>query len=66
MTDMHDSPRVVSLSEREYQLMVNGLNSFRSDCIRAEKPVDDINLLLMKVIQAPRKKERRRDGYEAR
>ncbi len=63
---MHESPRIVSLSEREYQLMVNGLNSFRSDCIRDKKPTEDINLLLMKVIQAPRKKERRRDGYEAR
>ena len=46
--------------------MVSGLMDFRNDLLRDEKPTEDINDLILKVIDAPTKKEKRRADCEAR
>lgn len=46
--------------------MVSGLMDFRNDLLRDEKPTEDINDLILKVIDAPTKKEKRRTDREAR
>ena len=48
------------------RLMVSGLMDFRNDLLRDEKPTEDINDLILKVIDAPTKKEKRRADREAR
>ena len=58
--------RVVTLSDFEQRLMVNGLAEFRNTLIWEEKPTEDINELLLKVIDAPTKKEKRKQDREAR
>lgn len=53
---MAEEKRVVVLSPFEYRLMVNGLADFRNNLIRNQKPTEDINDLLLKVIDAPKRK----------
>ena len=61
---MADIRNPLQVSDSEQRLMVNGLNAFRNDLIRAGKPTEDINALLMKVIDAPEKKPKRKFDRE--
>ena len=63
---MAEEKRVLELTNFEYRLMVGGLASFRNDLIREEKPTEDVNELLLKVIDAPKKKRFGRSGDDAR
>ena len=63
---MAEEKRVVELTNFEYRLMVGGLASFRNDLIREEKPTEDVNELLLKVIDAPKKTRFGRSGGDAR
>ena len=63
---MRDEKRVVTLNSFEQQLMVQGLNDFRNDALRDGKPTEDVDDLIMKVIDAPTKREKRRADREAR
>lgn len=57
---MAEEKKVVTLDDFEQRLMVSGLMDFRNDLLRDEKPTEDINDLILKVIDAPTKKEKRR------
>ena len=57
---------VVELDDFEQRLMVSGLADFRNDLIRDEKPTEDVDDLILKVIDAPTKKKKRRADREAR
>ena len=57
---------VVELDAFEQRLMVSGLADFRNDLIRDEKPTEDVDDLILKVIDAPTKKEKRKADREAR
>ena len=57
---MADEKVVVTLDSFEQRLMVNGLNDFRNDLIRDDKPTEDIDDLLLKVIDAPTQKEKKK------
>ena len=61
-----DEKVVVTLDNFEQRLMVTGLADFRNDLLRAEKPTEDVNALLMKVIDAPTQKEKKKADREAR
>ena len=50
---------VVTLDGFEQRLLVNGLNDFRNDLLREEKPTEDVDDLILKVIDAPKEKHRR-------
>ena len=63
---MAEEKKVVTLDEFEQRLMVSGLMDFRNDLLRDEKPTEDINDLILKAIDAPTKKEKRRADREAR
>lgn len=63
---MADEKRVVMLDDFEQRLMVNGLTDFRNDLLREDKPTEDLDDLILKVIDAPTKKENRRADREAR
>ena len=63
---MADEKRVVMLDDFEQRLMVNGLTDFRNDLLREGKPTEDLDDLILKVIDAPMKKEKRRSDREAR
>ena len=63
---MAGDKKVVTLDEFEQRLMVNGLMGFRNSLLKEDKPTEDVNDLILKVIDAPAKKEKRRDEREAR
>ena len=57
---------VVTLDDFEQRLMVSGLADFRNDLIREDKPTGDVDDLILKVIDAPTQKEKRKADREAR
>ena len=57
---------VVTLDDFEQRLMVNGLADFRNDLIREDKPTEDVDDLILKVIDAPTQKEKRKADRETR
>ena len=63
---MAEEKRVLSIDDFEHRLLVNGLINFRNDIIRNEKPTEDIDELLLTVIHAPTKKEKRRQDRDER
>ena len=63
---MRDEKRVVTLNSFEQRLMVQGLADFRNDALRDGKPTEDVDNLIIKVIDAPTKREKRRADREAR
>lgn len=63
---MLDEKRVVTLNDYEQRLMVRGLTDFRNDALRDGKPTEDVDDLILKVIDAPTRREKRRSDREAR
>ena len=63
---MADEKKVITLDDFEQRLMVSGLIDFRNDLLKEEKPTEDINDLILKVIDAPTKKEKRKADREGR
>ncbi len=63
---MRDEKCVVTLNGYEQRLMVRGLTDFRNDVLRDGKPTEDLDGLILKVIDAPTKREKRRADREAR
>ena len=63
---MADEKKVITLDDFEQRLMVSGLMDFRNDLLKEEKPTEDINDLILKVIDAPTTKEKRKADREER
>ena len=63
---MAEVQHLIQVSDYEQRLMVNGLNAFRNDLIRDEKPTEDVDELILKVIDAPTQKEKKKADREAR
>lgn len=63
---MNSNVKVLTLDSDEQALMVNGLNGFRKVLLEQDKPTEDLEDLLLRVIDAPTKKEKRRMEREAR
>lgn len=61
-----DEKVVVTLDNFEQRLMVSGLADFRNDLLRDEKPTEDVDDLILKVIDAPTQKEKKKADREAR
>ena len=63
---MKEEERVITLDDYEYGVMVNALNELRNDLIEEERPTDAVDELLIKTIDAPTKKQKRRDDGKER
>ena len=61
-----DEKVVVTLDDFDQRLLVSGLADFRNDLIRDEKPTEDVDDLILKVIDAPTQKDKRKADREAR
>lgn len=53
--------RVLTLDRYEHGVIINALNEMRNDLLEEERPTDIVDEVLLKVIDAPTKKEKRRD-----
>lgn len=63
---MSDDKRVIEVDDFDHRLMVNGLADFRNDLVKEDKPTEDVDVLLLKIIDAPTKKEKRKADREGR
>lgn len=63
---MAEEKVVVTLDNFEQRLMVSGLADFRNDLVRDEKPTEDVDKLILKVIDAPTEKARKKADRAAR
>ena len=63
---MSDEKKVITVDDFDHRLMVNGLNNFRKDLIKEDKPTEDVDELILKVIDAPTKKEKKKADREGR
>lgn len=63
---MAEEKKVLTLDDFEQRLMVSGLMDFRNNLLKEERPTEDVNDLILKVIDAPSKKEKKRADREAR
>lgn len=53
--------RVLTLDRYEHGVVINALNEMRNDLLEEERPTDILDEVLLKVIDAPTKKEKRRE-----
>ena len=53
--------RVLTLDRYEHGVVINALNEMRNDLLEEERPTGILDEVLLKVIDAPTKKEKRRD-----
>lgn len=63
---MKEKKRLLTLDQYEHGVMVNALNELRNDLIEEQRPTDAVDDLLLKTIDAPTKKQKRRSHDEAR
>lgn len=57
---MAEEKVVVTLDSFEQRLMVNALTDFRNELLREEKPTEDVDGMILKVIDAVPQKERKK------
>ena len=53
--------RVLSLDQYQHGVIVNALNYKRNDLIKEKRPTDIVDEVLLKALDAPRKKVRCKD-----
>lgn len=53
--------RVMTMDDFEHRLMVSSLMTCRNEYLREEKPTEDLNELILKVVKAPHKRDSRRE-----
>lgn len=58
---MRNEKRVITVDDFEHNLMINGINEFRNMLIEKDMPIEDVDNLLRKLIDAPLLRKRRFD-----
>ncbi len=55
---MREQKRVLFLTDAEWQLLIRCINTAQSKYLDEDKPIDDVNMLLVKAMKAKLKKVR--------
>ena len=63
---MADEKVVVTMEDYEQRLAVKGLMEVRTDLLEEDMPTEDLDDLILKIIDAPTRKEKRKADREAR
>ena len=63
---MAEDEHVITVDSFEHRLMIAGLNNYRNNLIQENCAPDAVERLLLKVIRAPTKRQKRRDDRDAR
>ena len=58
---MRKEKRVITVDDFEHNLMINGINEFRNMLLEKDMPIEDVDNLLRKLIDAPLLRKRRFD-----
>lgn len=56
---MREEKRVITVDTFEHDLMINGINEFRNMLLEKDMPIEDVDVLLRKILDAPPQKKRR-------
>ena len=56
--------RVIEVDDFQHRVMMEALADRRNDFIAANKPTEDVNEVLLKVIEETKKKSKKRDREE--
>ena len=56
--------RVIEVDDFQHRVMIESLADRRNEFIAENKPTEDVNEVLLKVIDAPTKKSKKRDREE--
>ena len=63
---MSDETKVLELNKYEYGVVFHSLNDKRNELLREQRSTDAVDDVLLKVIDAPAKKEKKRDAGKER
>ena len=63
---MSEIRRVIEVTDFEHRLIVNCMRTARNEYIDEGAPTEDVSRLMVKVMEAPTKKEKRKADREAR
>ena len=63
---MTDTKRVIEVTDFEHRLMVHCMRTARNEFIDEGAPTEDVSRLMVKVMEAPTKKAKRKADREAR
>ena len=63
---MTDTKRVLTVSDFEHRLLIGCINKARNEYMEEGKPVEKVNELLIKTIDAPTPKDKRNADREER
>jgi hypothetical protein len=63
---LKEEERILCLDHYEHGIVVHALNALRNDLIGEKRPTDAVDELLLKTIDAPYQKHKRRSHHEAR
>ena len=63
---MIEERRVLELDKYEYGVVFHSLNDKRNELLREQRPTDAVDDVLLKVIDAPTKKEKKLDAGKER
>ena len=63
---MAEEKVVVTMEDYEQRLAVKGLMDFRTNLLEEDMPTEDLDDLILKIIDAPTRKEKRKADREAR
>lgn len=58
---MREEKRVITVDSFQHDLMINGINEFRNMLIEKDMPIEDVDELLRKILDAPLLRKRRFD-----
>lgn len=58
---MREDKRVITVDSFQHDLMINGINEFRNMLIEKDMPIEDVDVLLRKILDAPLLRKRRFD-----
>ncbi len=58
--------RVIEVDDYGHRVIIEALADRRNDFLSEQKPTDDVNDVLLKVIDAPTKREKRRRDRDER
>lgn len=63
---MKDEPKCLEMDHLEQGTLINALNQMRTDQLEQGRPTDAVDDLLLKVIDAPSKRERLIEKWRSR
>ena len=63
---MFEQKRIIAVTDRQQRIMVRVLSDARNGAIRAGKPTEDLDEVILWAVDAPTKREKRRADREAR